>query len=157
MTLRLLSYNIKFGGRGRERAIAEVIRGATPDVVLLQEATDPRVIEQLIRLPAHQKFQPVGYKPILRRHGLEGLDPQLFDRPKSGFVLPFDRWIRRNLGHAMDQWMRDDRACAAAGLHGQAVARIWAMFQDNTPGIYWTRVWALYVLIRWCHRHGVLV
>ena len=47
MTLRLLSYNIKFGGRGRERAIAEVIRGATPDVVLLQEATDPRVIEQL--------------------------------------------------------------------------------------------------------------
>ena len=119
--------------------------------------SDPRVIEQLIRLPARQKFHPVGYKPILRRHGLQGLDARLFDRPKSGFVLPFDRWIRRNLGQAMDQWMRDDRACAAAGLHGQAVARIWVMFQDNTPGIYWTRVWALYVLIRWCHRHGVLV
>lgn len=47
MTIRLLSYNIKFGGRRRERAIAEVIRGANADVVLLQEATDPRVIERL--------------------------------------------------------------------------------------------------------------
>jgi len=47
--LRLLSYNIRYGGRGRERALAEVIRSANPDVVLLQEATDPRVIETLSR------------------------------------------------------------------------------------------------------------
>ncbi len=47
MTTRLLSYNIKFGGQHRERAIAEVIRGANADVVLLQEATDPRVVERL--------------------------------------------------------------------------------------------------------------
>lgn len=45
--IRLLSYNIKFGGTGRERAIAQVIRDASVDVVLLQEATNPRVIEQL--------------------------------------------------------------------------------------------------------------
>jgi exodeoxyribonuclease-3 len=47
--IRLLSYNIKFGGRGRERALAEVIRCANADVVLLQEATDPRVIEVVAR------------------------------------------------------------------------------------------------------------
>jgi exodeoxyribonuclease-3 len=47
--LRLLSYNIKFGGRGRVPALAQVIGAAAPDVVLLQEATDPRVIEQLAR------------------------------------------------------------------------------------------------------------
>lgn len=40
MGLRLLSYNIKFGGRGREELIAAVIRAADPDIVLLQEATD---------------------------------------------------------------------------------------------------------------------
>lgn len=47
--IRLLSYNIKYGGRGREGSIAEVIQGASVDVVLLQEATDPRVIERLAR------------------------------------------------------------------------------------------------------------
>ena len=33
---------------------------------------------------------------------------------------------------------------------------LWSAFQRGEPGLYWTRVWALYVLIRWCHRHGVL-
>jgi exodeoxyribonuclease-3 len=45
--LRILSYNIRFGGTGRERDIAEVIRSASPDVVMLQEATNPHVVEAL--------------------------------------------------------------------------------------------------------------
>ena len=45
MKLKLLSYNIRFGGRGRERAIADVIRAAAPDLVVFQEATDTRVVE----------------------------------------------------------------------------------------------------------------
>lgn len=47
MTLKLLSYNIRFGGGGREQALAETIVAAAPDVVVFQEATDPRVIERL--------------------------------------------------------------------------------------------------------------
>ncbi|HEV8427276.1 MAG TPA: endonuclease/exonuclease/phosphatase family protein [Pyrinomonadaceae bacterium] len=47
MTLRLLSYNIRFGGRGREQALAETIVAAAPDLVVFQEATDPVVIERL--------------------------------------------------------------------------------------------------------------
>jgi exodeoxyribonuclease-3 len=47
VTLKLLSYNIRYGGTGRERLIAGVIRSAAPEVVLLQEATRPRVVEQL--------------------------------------------------------------------------------------------------------------
>ena len=49
MTLRLLSYNIRHGGSGREAALAVVIRAAAPDVVVFQEATKPHVIEQLAR------------------------------------------------------------------------------------------------------------
>ena len=47
MTLKVLSYNIRFGGRGREDRIATVIREAQPDIVVFQEATDTRVIERL--------------------------------------------------------------------------------------------------------------
>ncbi len=47
MSLRLLSYNIWFGGRGRERQIAEVVRAAAPDLVVFQEATDTRVVERV--------------------------------------------------------------------------------------------------------------
>lgn len=47
MTLRLLSYNIRFGGAGREQALAETIKAAEPDLVVFQEATRPDVIERL--------------------------------------------------------------------------------------------------------------
>lgn len=50
--VRLLSYNIRYGGRGREQAIASVIRAANPDIVVLQEATDHAVVERLSHLTA---------------------------------------------------------------------------------------------------------
>jgi endonuclease/exonuclease/phosphatase family metal-dependent hydrolase len=45
--LRLLSYNIRYGGAGREDALASTIAAARPDVVLLQEATRAHVVERL--------------------------------------------------------------------------------------------------------------
>ena len=45
--LRLLSYNIRFGGTGREDLLAEVIRRCEPDIVVLQEASAVRVVERL--------------------------------------------------------------------------------------------------------------
>ncbi len=47
MTFRLLTYNIKVGGVGRVEPLARVIAACTPDVVLLQEATRPAVVEAL--------------------------------------------------------------------------------------------------------------
>jgi len=46
-SLRLLSYNIRRGGAGREDALLEVIRQCDPDLVVFQEATRPDVIETL--------------------------------------------------------------------------------------------------------------
>ena len=50
MTLRLLSYNIRYGGAGREDDIAAVINACAPDVVVLQEASDPNVVSRLADL-----------------------------------------------------------------------------------------------------------
>lgn len=49
MILKLLSYNIRHGGRGREQYLISVIRNAAPDVVVFQEAVDTRVIEHLAK------------------------------------------------------------------------------------------------------------
>jgi len=48
--LRLMSYNIRFGGRGREERIAEVVNKADVGLVVLQEATDPEVVARLSKL-----------------------------------------------------------------------------------------------------------
>lgn len=82
MTLRILSYNIRKGGRGRERALAEVIRSASPDVVVLQEATDPSVTEQLARdtgLPhwGSKRGESLGYLSRRPMDHVEWLKPRV--------------------------------------------------------------------------------
>jgi exodeoxyribonuclease-3 len=47
--LRLLSYNIRFGGKGREALLAEVIRRCKPDLVVLQEASNVDVVQKCRR------------------------------------------------------------------------------------------------------------
>lgn len=114
MTLRLLSYNIKFGGRGRSAALAEVIRAANPEVVLLQEATDPRVIQELAALTGLSNWGsrpdysmgfltriPVAHHawhhPRNARHAflelvLEGVDCRIFG---LHLVAWFSKWTER--------------------------------------------------------------
>jgi asparagine synthase (glutamine-hydrolysing) len=116
---------------------------------------DQVLFESVDRLPDQARYQPLGRKAVLRRIGLRGLDPALFDRPKSGFVLPLDRWIRRGLQDAMDRTLRDPQAVAPVGLDPVAVERLWRAFLEGAPGMYWSRVWSVYVFIRWCHRNRV--
>lgn len=116
---------------------------------------DQLLFESVDQLHDETRYQPLGRKAILRRIGLRGLDPALFERSKRGFVLPFDRWIRRGLKDAMDQTLRDPQLVAPAGLEPLAVEQLWRAFLDGAPGIYWSRVWAVYVFIRWCHRNRV--
>jgi asparagine synthase (glutamine-hydrolysing) len=116
---------------------------------------DQVLFESVDRLPDPERYRPLGKKVMLRRIGLRGLDPALFERPKSGFVLPYDRWIRRGLKSAMDQTLRDPEAVIPAGLNPVAIEKLWRAFLDGAPGIYWSRVWAVYVFVRWCQRNRV--
>ena len=73
MTLRLLSYNIRFGGLGREQALAETIIAAAPDLVVFQEATRPEVIERIAEATefpywAARRNHSIGF---LSRHEVE--------------------------------------------------------------------------------------
>jgi exodeoxyribonuclease-3 len=54
--LRLLTYNIREGGVGRAEEIAEVIKAAKPDVVAMQEARDPAVVERIAKLAGFASF-----------------------------------------------------------------------------------------------------
>jgi endonuclease/exonuclease/phosphatase family metal-dependent hydrolase len=47
VTIRLLSYNIRHGGAGREELLSATIASCAPDIVVFQEATRPAVIQTL--------------------------------------------------------------------------------------------------------------
>jgi asparagine synthase (glutamine-hydrolysing) len=116
---------------------------------------DQLLFEGVDRLPDQIRYHPLRRKSLLRRIGLRGLDAALFERPKSGFVLPYDRWIRRSLGRAMERTFRERETARRIGLNPDAVERVWRSFTEGASGMYWSRVWALFVLVRWCERHRI--
>lgn len=130
--------------------------GMAPSLEIRLPLVDSVLAEHVFRMPTDSRYNPIGRKEALRRTGLIGLDPALFDRPKRGFELPLKRWIDLSLGDEMDALMRDHPASAAVGLDGPTVERLWNGYRSGAPGLYWSRIWSIYVLLRWCHTHGVL-
>jgi asparagine synthase (glutamine-hydrolysing) len=103
------------------------------------------------------RFSPPGRKQVLRDVALSRLDPKIFDRPKSGFVLPIDVWARRALQPLMESVFTDETLVRRAGLCPDTVSTLWRSFVAGRPGLYWTRVWAIYVLLSWCQSHEMAV
>jgi len=80
---------------------------------------------------------------------------EIFERPKAGFELPLELWCKRSLLPEMDATFQDLNLANAIGLDCEVVARIWRSFRKGGAGLYWSRVWALFALMRWCKRYGV--
>ena len=116
---------------------------------------DNKVVEAVAAVNRQQRFQPLGKKQLLRTLALSKLDPKLFDRPKSGFNLPIELWCRQELRGELESTFSDRDLCLSVGLNPAAVERLWRAFQAHAPGIYWSRVWSLFVLLWWCRTHGV--
>jgi exodeoxyribonuclease III len=117
VNLKLLSYNIRFGGRGRESRLAEVIRAVEPDLVVFQEATDPFVIERLagetgashwsaqrshsiafisrIKIAYHEWHYPAGAKHSFLEIVPDGSEARIFGLHLSA---RFSKWDERQRG-----------------------------------------------------------
>src|SRR2546428_10010177 len=118
---------------------------------------DHEVVEAASALDDVERFEPLGRKQVLREVALGDLNRAMFERPKSGFVLPIERWARDALRSEMTAAFDDRGFCEAAGLDARAVGRLWRAFLGRMPGLYWSRVWAVYVLGWWCRENRVSV
>jgi asparagine synthase (glutamine-hydrolysing) len=55
---------------------------------------DHRVVEFAWALPMHQKIRGGVGKWLLRQVLYQDVPRELFERPKQGFAIPLDRWLR---------------------------------------------------------------
>jgi asparagine synthase (glutamine-hydrolysing) len=118
---------------------------------------DAKVVDYVLPLPGEWKL-PAKHsvpKPLLA-DALAGLLPRdLLARPKMGFTLPFEKWLRRNLRDQVSSVFEDSRLLSAAGLDSKAVRNVWNNFLQKPRGVGWTRPWSLYVLAKWCELNRV--
>jgi asparagine synthase (glutamine-hydrolysing) len=116
---------------------------------------DHRVVEAVCALDDGDRFEPIMRKSLLHRVAMPQLPESLFDRPKSGFELPLEVWCRRGLRPLVAQTLTSASACEAAHLDPGVVRDLWGEYERRAPGLHWSRVWALFVLLWWCREHRV--
>jgi len=94
-------------------------------------------------------------KPLLVDAARDLLPPEVWDRPKQGFVLPFASWLYGALAAEVTATLGDVDRLHALGLNADAVRGVWSAFIRGQAGVTWSRPWALYALLRWAAAHGI--
>lgn len=103
------------------------------------------------------RFYPLGKKSFLRNLMANQMNTQLFERPKSGFVMPIEQWCRQGLKNEISEMFNDRSRLAKIGINADAVKALWEAFLAESPGLYWSRIWSIYILCWWCDRHDVVL
>ena len=116
---------------------------------------DREVAKAAMEFPDSEKLSRRMSKPILVRTMQDILPATLLDRPKQGFTLPFERWMRKELFGEINGVLTSADV-ARAGLSPAAVRDAWSDFQNHRSGMTWSRPWALYTLKRWADQNEVV-
>ncbi len=108
---------------------------------------DPRVVEFACALPLANKISGSTGKTILRRALDRHVPKSLIDRPKQGFGVPIDAWLRGGL----KDWASDllaPRDIAVQGLlQPAAVTRLWQAHQSGRN--CGAQLWTILMLQSW--------
>jgi asparagine synthase (glutamine-hydrolysing) len=113
---------------------------------------DHHLAEQAMRLPGAWKMSKAEPKPLLV-DALRGTLPEsIVHRPKRGFTLPFERWVREALRPEVEGALaKIADGALGSELSGQAAISVWSDFVSGKTS--WTRPWALFVAQRWCEQN----
>jgi asparagine synthase (glutamine-hydrolysing) len=113
---------------------------------------DHRLAEDALAVPGEWKLSRGTPKPLLLGALRGALPESIVHRPKRGFTLPFERWVREGLRTEVEASIKRIEDGAIGGrIDGRAARRVWSDFLRGATS--WTRPWSLFVLEHWCARH----
>jgi asparagine synthase (glutamine-hydrolysing) len=111
---------------------------------------DRTLVEACFRIPGDRKLQGDSPKSLLLASlGVE-LPREVVNRPKQGFTLPFERWLRGEMRPVVEDALLTSN-WDQTSLSSEAVREVWTRFLAGETS--WSRPWSLFVLKRWCEQN----
>jgi asparagine synthase (glutamine-hydrolysing) len=118
---------------------------------------DHKLVEYVMGLPDDYK-RSNGTPKRLLVESLNGLLPsEVVHRPKQGFTLPFDLWMRGSMRAFCEDRLNAARISGRSILRSNQVQRLWKQFLEKRPDVTWSRLWILVTLEEWLERNGIRV
>jgi len=114
---------------------------------------DHQLAKTVLALPGKWKLNATPKKLLVA--ALAGsLPADVVHRPKRGFTLPFEHWMRQELRPEIETVLNEKRireGPLGELLCAEQVRKVWKDFLGGRTS--WSRPWSLYVLQRWCELH----
>ena len=113
-----------------------------------------RLAELAMRVPPSRRFRGGTPKPLILDALPVPLPPEVVERRKGTFTLPFAVWLRNEHRALVEELLFGKRTVARGLVDQAAVRRLWSDFLAGRAGVGWAHVWALCTLEGWC-RHNL--
>jgi asparagine synthase (glutamine-hydrolysing) len=111
---------------------------------------DVELVKLVLRMPDAVK-KGVGSKPLLVAAVSDLLPASLFDRPKMGFLLPFEGWMRNELREFCTTHLT--YLANRPEFHSIVIKELWQAFLAGQKGVSWSRLWTLVALAHWLKKN----
>lgn len=120
---------------------------------------DKEVIEYAFSLPLDYKIYRDVSKRILRDIAYSYIPRELLDRPKAGFIVPLDRWLRGPLKEALIDWSSPDFLKKQGLFNSDEVVKLLEDYFENGDQGKWSGknyskiVWPYFVFQQWWDKY----
>ena len=105
---------------------------------------DHRIIEFVSRLPSHYKIKNGDKKWLLKQITHKHLPKEMMDRPKMGFGIPVEEWLKNELRDYLEEFLSDSFDSI---LRGKELEKIKTLFYKER--VNYQMIWNLLVFQMW--------
>ncbi len=109
---------------------------------------DYRLAELACSIPGSLKIRQGKLKYILRRVAARYVTSEILERPKEGFVLPKNTWLREGMSGLLDEVLSPERLSLHGFFKYQRIASLIAAFRQGDDTLTF-KIWTLLVFQLW--------
>lgn len=149
---RLMWMNVRL--KGADHILAKVRNiGDATGVRAHSPLFDVRIVQAGFEVPAEFKLDGRREKAVLK-DAVKGMLPEsVIERPKSGMMVPVQKWFRGPLKPWAEATLLGKDACIAPYIRQEAITE-WLSYGQMTYPRHGVKIWLLLALELWLETHG---
>jgi len=115
---------------------------------------DYKLVDFVLGVNDEKKYPHTPKKLLIDSLG-DLLPNEIVNRPKMGFTLPWQNWLKNDLKTFCEKNINE--LSELDFCNKNAIQDLWKRFLNNDSSVKWSRVWHLVVLNNWIKENNILV